>query len=167
MLLGDVLAVVASIIALGVCTWAVFVGCAFLFDRRTMRAQNALAASPGKCFWFGLIASFVMIIVSLRVIEVPLPLAKGLGVMMLTGLFALVGVGGGGLARLVADRIRGEDSAITPLPAIVRGSLYIVLMAATPVLGTLVVTPIVMAVCCGAAMQALFSRAPATAKSEV
>lgn len=166
MLLGDVLAVTASVIALGVSTWALFLGCAFLFDKRTTRAKATMAASPGRCFWLGLLTALVISILALRIIEVPNALVKILGLAILTGLAALVGLGGGALTRLVADRIRGEDGAVTPLPAMVRGSLYIVLIAGMPVLGTLVVTPIVIAVCTGAGLQALFSREPGLLRSE-
>jgi hypothetical protein len=166
MLLGDVLTVVALIVGLGISAWGLFVGSAFLFQRRSIRAQHAIERSPAKAFWLGLIATLVISILGLRILSVPFPLAKALSVLMLGYLVYLVSVGGGGLSRVIADRIRSEDSAITPLPAIVRGSLYLVLASAMPLVGTVVIAPIVVALCTGSALQAIFGKQPEAAGSE-
>jgi hypothetical protein len=166
MLLGDVLTVVALIVGLGVSAWGLFVGSAFLFQRRSIRAQHAIERSPAKAFWLGLVAALVIVILGVRVYAVPNPLAKVLSVLILGALVYFVSVGGSGLSRLIADRIRSEDSAITPLPAIVRGSLYIVLASAMPVIGTVLIAPVVIALSTGAALQAIFGREPVVAGAE-
>ena len=166
MLLGDVLTVVASIFGLGVSTWALFVGSAFLFNRKTVRAQAILESGPGKTFWVGLFFTFVIGALGLRLIAVPFPLAKLFGIAVLGLLIALVAVGGAGLSRVIADRIRHEDVSITPLPAVVRGALYIVLAAAMPLVGTLAIAPFVLIICAGAGARVLFSKATEVVPSE-
>ncbi len=166
MLLGDVLTVVASIFGLGVSTWALFVGSAFLFDRKSVRAQSILESGPGKTFWVGLFFTFVIGALGFRLIAVPLPLAKLLGIAVLGLLIALVAVGGAGLSRVIADRIRHEDVSVTPLPAIVRGALYIVLASAMPLVGTLAIAPFVLILCAGAGARVVLSKATEVVRHE-
>lgn len=160
MLLGDVLAVVALIGVGAVSQWAMYLAFGFLFRRRSVTAQAIVERSTGTAVYIGLITVLLMSVVGFAIYAIPNPLTKLVGLTILMSMLGLAGLGGSGIARLIAERIRNEDTGIQALPALVRGSLYLTLACLLPLLGWFLIAPGLLVVGAGAGVQAIFMRNP-------
>lgn len=157
--IGDVLAVVATVVGAAASAWALTICAALVFLRRTDAAHAALHRSWAKCFVVGLIATFVLLFVSTALVSLPLPAAKLMGLFGYTATLALAAVGAAGLARLVANRIMRHDTEVSAYSALTRAAGLLVAASAFPVLGFFVIAPLLIILSIGAGTIALVSRA--------
>lgn len=157
--IGDVLAVVATVVGAAASAWALTVCAALIFTRRTDSAHAALQRSWAKCFVVGLFATFVFLLVSTVLSSLPLPVLKLLGLFGYTMTLGLAAVGSAGLARLLANRIMRHDPEVSAYSALTRGAGLLVAASAFPVLGFFIIAPLVIILSIGAGAIALATRA--------
>lgn len=165
--IGDVLAVVASVVGAAVSAWALTICAALLFTRRAAAAHAALQQSWAKCFIAGLFATFALLFVSTQLALLPLPVAKLTGLLGFAATLALAAVGSAGFAGLVTERIIRHDPGVSAYSALTRGAGLLVAAAAFPVLGFFVITPLLIVLSVGAGTIALVRRAQTETAAEM
>lgn len=164
--IGDVFSVVAFLFGMAFSAWALLIGSAMIFSHKSQISESLIRHAPGRSFVLGLVMLLVIGIISLAFISVPFPLAKLVGWSGILVALSLATVGGGGLVLFVADRLRMYDARLRPFAALTRGALFIVLSGLVPLLGLLVVFPVVLAMGIGTGVQSLFMREAIQAQSE-
>ena len=155
MLLGDVWAVIATIVGIAVCAWALLLCFSFFFVRRTGAAKDLIVKSPVKMILMGLGATLVLGGTGTVLTNLPFAGAKLLGMVMLLGLFAISFTGSAGLVQIVGERIHELDSRLSAYGAMSRGAMFIVLSCIFPVLGWLLMTPIILCLGVGAGLRVM------------
>jgi len=157
MTIGDVLGTVGLLAALGICSWAVMMGTAVLFPKRSSAATDAIRTNPGRTLLAGFGAFLLVGIVAFAFLSNPLPFSKLLGLALATGLLAL----------LIGERLRTLKPEMTPYDATSIGAALVFLGALTPVLGTFLLAPASLFVSIGAGVRALFGREAVARRSEL
>src|SRR5215475_7032696 len=100
MSLAQVQGTVAFVLAM-IGTWAgLLVSLAFLLPRQTRKAEEALGSAPWICFGTGLGIGILMVI-SFVLVNLPLPLLKVLGFLLLLMVGSIMTLGAAGLAQLI------------------------------------------------------------------
>jgi len=156
MTIGDVFAVVASVIGIWISGWASLVLVALLFSRRAGVARDLIAQRPGRAFASGLFVVLTAGIIAINLVKLPSGLPKLAGWFVLLGLFAATGVGAGGLALLTGERIEKMAPGTSSWSALIRGAGIIVLAGLLPFLGWLVIVPGVLITSLGAGFAVVF-----------
>ncbi|MBV9867349.1 MAG: hypothetical protein JO316_18485 [Abitibacteriaceae bacterium] len=160
MTIGDVLAVVAGIIGIGLSGWALLISMALIFNRRVAQAQEHLEKAPWASLGVGLVLTFTLGLLSIALLNHPHGLLKLVGVGLLTGLLWLSSLGAGGLALLINQRIRGLEPGLSEFKALCRGGALIVMACWLPLLGWFLLTPLVIIMSLGAGVKALWNKQP-------
>ncbi len=155
MLLGDVWAVIALIVGIAVCAWALLLCFSFFFVRRTGAAKALIIKSPVKMILMGLGATLLFGGTGLVLSGLPFPLAKLAGTVMLLGLFAISFTGSAGLVQIVGERIHELDTRLSAYGAMSRGAMFVVLSCIFPVLGWFLMTPIILCLGVGAGLRVM------------
>jgi hypothetical protein len=156
--LGDVWAITAVIVGVGVCAWALLLCMALLFQSRTGVAKEKITARPGMCLLTGLVTSLLLGTLSVLLLSLPSPLVKLLGWVGLLGLMALSFAGTAGLVALAGERVQDMDRGMSGYAALSRGAAFVVLPAVMPILGWFLYAPAVFCVGVGAGIQAVRAR---------
>lgn len=144
MTLGDVLAAVALVVTTGFAAYCAMVLSALLFSTRTVRAARQLELYPWKCFLMGLFIGVPWALIGIAVFQIPNPLSRVIGALILMSELIIAAAGSGGMARLVAERVRKDSQVDAPLVAISLGSLFVVGAALLPVVGWLFLGPVLV-----------------------
>ncbi|MGC4047373.1 MAG: hypothetical protein QM758_26530 [Armatimonas sp.] len=154
MTIGQVMAVVYSIVFGAAGLWAAILICGLLLSRRTTRAAAALELRPGKLALGGLLVGAIGI-------------GGGLVMLNLKGIFVIVGwallagtlvlslIGSAALAQLAGRRIQQLDDTRSSFTALWRGAGMLVLAGLIPAIGWFVLFPIMLLLSLGAGMTAL------------
>jgi hypothetical protein len=158
MTIGDVLGIEGVLLGLGICAWAVMIATAILFPARASAAKESIEASPLGTVILGLAVTLFFAILGLAMSGSPHPLIKILGLFALTGTLAVGGVGSGGVALIMGERVRTLQPEMNPYQAFCRGSAILFLCSLTPILGTFLIAPATLAVSVGAGCKAIFRR---------
>jgi hypothetical protein len=156
--IGDVFSVVAILFGTAFSAWALLIGSAMIFRKKSEISESLMRLAPGRTFVLGLLMLLIAGIVSLGFLSVPLPLAKLVGWSGILFVLGFATLGAGGLVLLVADRLRSYDARLRPFTALTRGALFIVIAGLVPLLGLFLVVPAVIAMGLGAGIQSLFMR---------
>lgn len=148
MSLAQVQGTVAFVLAM-IGTWAgLLVSLAFLLPRQTRKAEEALGRSPWLCFGGGL-GLGVLLVISLVLINLPLPIIKFMGFMLLLVLGSIMALGAAGIAQLIGKR--GGLATMNPsFGTVLRGSLVYSLALGFPLLGWFVFAPLSLIFAMGA-----------------
>lgn len=156
--LGDVFAVIASLVGIGLTSWALIVSFGLLFPTKAEIASSALREGPGRSFLFGLLMTGVFGVLGVGALSNPLPGVKLFGWILVLGVMALAAVGGAGLSILASDRVRNLDPSLTPYAGFVRASAYLVTGSMLPILGWFAFGPVALVCAVGAGTKAMLVR---------
>lgn len=156
--IGDSLSVVATLLGLGVTTWALVMVVSLLFEGKARQAKSVLADSPWKCFAIGLMLILTVGLISVALASAAEPVLKLVGTIGYLWLLAQGALGVAGLAHLVADRISEQDPQATPYRAFLRATGLIVVAGYLPILGWFAFAPLVLAASIGSGVLAVFRR---------
>ena len=155
MTIGDVLAVVAGVLAVGATLWAAIIAFALLFADRTTQAAGLLEQKPASVLRTGTLVLIVAGVVGLILINQPIGLIKLVGWVMLAGLFALALLGSAGLARVVGERVRTGERRVGPFVGLCRGAGFVVAAGFLPLVGWFALFPVALVASLGASVIAL------------
>ena len=155
MTLGDVLAVVMGVLAIGTALWATLVGAAVLFPRKAQIACDALQQKTWHTVGVGFALVLLAGVGGLALVNVPNGLIQLIGWLFVIGLLLCACLGSAGLALLVSVRIRERDKRTRPLAALRVGAGLLVCAGFLPIVGWLVVFPVSLAASVGAGIAAL------------
>lgn len=158
LIIGDVLAVVFALVGVCVTAAAMMVGSALLFENHAGRAREICRAAPGRSFILGLLATVFFGVVSLTLLQVPVPLVKLAGTLIYLTLMALSAIGMSGVALLTAERISRADESVSRFAALLRASFLLSIACVFPLLGWFLAGPALFATSVGIGVQALLIR---------
>lgn len=158
LLLGDVLGFLTALVGICFSTWAVTVGFTALFPRRSDIAHTHLVLHPVKSILSGLVVWLVLGSVALGIMNLPNPLLKLAGMLLLMALIGFTAVGASGLAKLLAERFQQLEPEMSDFASLSRGALVLVVAGILPLVGWFAVIPLVLAAGLGAGMKAVFSK---------
>lgn len=157
MTLAQVQAAVAVVVAL-IGTWTgLLMAVALLLPLQTGRAENALLETPKRCFGIGLLMLLVAVLGGV-LIQIPNPLAKLAGAVVMLLLGVVLSVGAAGMAQVMGRRMAEMSGARTSFGMLVRGSLCYSLAVFFPYLGWFLFAPIASVCALGAGISALGRR---------
>jgi multisubunit Na+/H+ antiporter MnhE subunit len=152
--LGDVFSIVAAILGSFLTLWAAVVAAGLLFPGATERARFAFE-EPSRTLVRGLIVALTLGVLAFVMFAGPLPLFKGLGLLLLFWLFALSILGTAGVSAAVGRRIQDLDPGMAAYPATVRGAAFIVGGTLLPILGWFAFAPVLFVASLGAGWKAV------------
>jgi hypothetical protein len=155
--IGDVFAIIATLIGLGLTTWALLVSCALLFPRVVNRATVAADTNVRSNIVLGILM-LLPALFGAGLLGQPAPLIKLLGGGILLGCLSLVAIGMAGLSYLAADQIRKMDPTLGEYPTFLRGSAFLVTASMLPILGWFVFAPLVILASLGGGVKAVANR---------
>lgn len=155
--IGDALVVVGGLAAVCLSAWSTMIVLALLFPSRSRRAQEAWEARPWKSLLLGLVGWLIGVL-GLVLIQIPIPLIKLLGFILLGATLCVAALGSAGLCLLLCHQINGRDSGYSGFISLVRSATFIVLMSMLPLLGWFFLGPVMFTMALGAGLSALFGR---------
>jgi hypothetical protein len=158
--IGDSFSIVATLAGVAFTLWSFMLVCALLFPIRVEEARAAVSGSLGRCFGSGILA-FLIGFVGLLIVQVPNPLAKLAGLLIMSAYLCCVMVGTAGVAKLAAERLRAlTNQEESHFAAFSKSSWYIVVAGMLPVLGWFLFAPLMMVVGGGAGFKAALKSQP-------
>lgn len=160
--IGDSLSVVATLLGLGVTTWALTLVMGFLFEKRAHRANQVVKSTPWKCLVLGFVLLLTVGTFSVALAALPDPGLKLLGTMGYLWLLSHAAIGLTGVAHLVSDRIAEMDPEASRYRNFVRATGLLVTAGYLPVLGWFAFAPLMIAFSLGAGVLAVFQRGAVT-----
>lgn len=155
LILGDVLAVVASLVGICLSAWATLLAFSLLFPNRAERAAESIQGSPTRMGVRGLIIASVMLFGSVVLLQSPFPAVKLLGWIVMLALFSLAALGGSGLCLLMATRVSDREPNLSAYAALMRGAALVVVPGLLPIFGWFLVAPAMLAIGVGAGTKAI------------
>lgn len=158
--IGDVLAVVGIVGAIGVASWAMVVAVSLLFEERAKQAARTIQDSPWKTGFAGLAVHLTIGFIGFVLFANPNPGAKLAGSLIVLTLIVVTAIGVSGLVGLAARRIHELDPGMSAYGALSRGSTFVVIPCMLPIVGWLLLGPVVLSLGLGAGIRALRARAP-------
>ncbi|NOK61474.1 MAG: hypothetical protein GFH27_549311n119 [Chloroflexi bacterium AL-W] len=160
--MGAVLAVFATLLTTGIAFVGLLMTWSLLLPRVVERAHVRLRQTPWRCFFLGL----SWLLLAVPAIGILLSIPAGLGQMLgWVGIFVLLtiaSIGATGLATLMVHRLRDETTYISSQTALLRSAGALSLAVVFPVLGWLIILPLVAICSLGAAGFALLHWKPRT-----
>ncbi len=155
MTIGDILAVIAAVLTVGV-TWAAAVLLTSLAcSARAIRAQQSLLEAPGKTLLRGigvaLVFAVLLVIFGMNHAG-PVRLIAGVLYALLGALTAL---GSAGIVRLIGERIQETGTRMTPFAALTRGTVLYVAAGFLPIIGWFLIVPVALLLSLGSGVMAL------------
>lgn len=162
MIMADVLKIVFLIIGLLLCYVSYWLAAAALFPSVVERARAQYETHPFRITLVGLALAVPFILVSIGIGKVAHPLAKmvGVAVISIPVLYGLVG--SAGLALRIGASMKSSLDLTQPWRRVLRGSVVLSLTFLLPVIGWFVVMPWTLVSGLGAAVSAMFQKQPAT-----
>jgi hypothetical protein len=155
MTIGDVLAVVAGIGSACVAAWTALVASALLFSRHAQRGQTALEAHPWRTVFSGFVIAIIGIVGSIALMNLPNGLVKLLGWVLLLAMLSLGALGGGAVAKLMAQRVQQSETRLSHFGALLRGAAIPVVSSLLPFVGWFVFLPLGLSAALGAGWSSL------------
>lgn len=167
--IGDVFAVVAVLVGLGVTGWATLVGLAFALPGATARARHRIESEPGGTAVLGVLWALVPVL-GLLLLNVPNPLAKFVGAIVASGSLLVAAIGAAGLAAIVGERI-SSASGLSPYAGVVKGAGFLAAAVQLPIVGWFVALPVLLLLGFGAGFPAVLGtrkvRIPEIVREEI
>jgi hypothetical protein len=154
--IGDSFSIVATLAGIGLTAWAFILMCALLFPARVAAARGTISLFSRKAFGFGILALFIGVL-GFVALNVPNPLVKLIGTLILSSYFAFAAIGASGISRLAADRLQMLSPDLTLYQAFAKASSYIVLAALLPILGWFLFAPLFLVFAGGAGLVAVLN----------
>jgi hypothetical protein len=120
------------------------------------RAAKAIEAKAGKSFLLGLAVGLPITVIAVIFLNLPLPVAKVLGFVVLAVFLTVSSLGLGGLAMLMGSRISQVSPETSVLAARSKGVAILSVASMAPVIGWFFIGPVILLLSIGASMFALF-----------
>lgn len=158
MTIGDVLGVAGLLLMFGICSWAIMTAAALLFPNRCQIAMETMEASPLMILLKGLGITVVVGVIGIAFLSSPLPPLKLVGMTIITGTLAIAAVGGGGLSKLLGQRMKALQPEMSDYGLICRGASLVFICALSPIIGWFLIGPAVLGMSVGAGVRAIFGR---------
>ncbi|MGB8645894.1 MAG: hypothetical protein WCF84_11705 [Anaerolineae bacterium] len=158
--LGDVFAVAAFLLGMGIALPGLYLAWALLLPATVERAQQRWEQTPWSCFLLGLVALVICLLPIVILVNLKAGPVQFVGYAGLMLLLALASIGSAGLALVMGNRLRGSGVAVTRPGALVRGAITLELACVFPLVGWFVLIPLLTIGSFGAACFALVHRAP-------
>jgi len=155
MTIGDIFGILAATVLLALGAWALMTCSVVLFPSRCSRAKDSIESRPLGTILLGFLCFFVVIFFGGVLLASPFPLVKLLGLVVYALGSGVVALGSGGAANLVSERMRRLQSGMEPLESHNKAALAIILACTTPLVGTLLLTPLFLALSMGAGVRSL------------
>lgn len=163
--LGDVFAVIATLLASFLTSYAMILGLSLLYPTRSQAAANYLSTNSSKAFWRGLVIGGISAFVLVILAQVPLPLAKLASLLGFCLLICIAMVGASGITLNMAARLRVMDPSMSPNAANSRSTMLLVGAGLFPVVGWFLFAPAILLVSLGGGIAA-WSRQPVPAEAQ-
>lgn len=158
MTIGDVLAAIAAILAVGGAWIATLILTALAFPSRTARAHDSLLASPGACLARGAGITLAVALCALTVGHGhtgPTRLVSG---ALWACLGMLAAIGSAGIVQLLGERITDIGARMSPFSCLTRGAIVYVAAGFLPIVGWLLIAPIALLLSVGSGAATLGRR---------
>lgn len=160
--IGDSFSIVATLAGLALTFWCFALACALLFPAKVSAARSAISLRAASCGTTGVLA-LVIGFFGIIALNLPNPLAKFLGLMIVAGYFGLVAIGSAGISMLAGERLSHlKNEQTTTFDSFAKASLYIVIAGMLPILGWFLFAPAYILFAGGAGLKALAARQTAT-----
>ena len=154
MTIGDVMSVVLGIFGSFLTLWAAVVAAGLLFPGPAERARKALE-EPKRTVGRGIVVAATLGTLAIGMSANPMPLIKGLGLILFFWLLAVAVLGTAGVSSAVGRRIQDLDPGMAAYPATVRGAAFVVGGTLLPILGWFAFGPVLFLGALGAGWKAL------------
>ncbi len=162
-MIGDVLGLVATILAIGFSAWAFMVAAGLLFPDKTRYAGTMIRSRFWSSFFIGL--GGIVVCILPVVILLNLPATRLFGYWLICMIACTASFGGAGIAQLLSERIREGHAEMTPYAGLVKGAGFLSALAMSPLVGWFFLTPMFLIIGFGAGLRAAFRRTPIAAPS--
>jgi len=158
--IGDVFAVIFTLIGVGLTAWALTLSCGLLFPERVEIART----SVDRGFWRNLPLGLLMLLIgAIGVALIAAPVGKLLGWAIVLGVLGIGAVGMAGISHFVAARLKQMAPDLGDYPATVRAAAFLVTASMLPVLGWFLFAPALLLTAFSAGARAAFHRASSPA----
>lgn len=153
-LVGFLLIILMTVVT----TVATLVLLPFLIPVRVQRTRQVIQAMPGRSFVIGLVNAIFFLLLAVIMLQGG-ELARLLGGFILLALASLAGIGLAGVVLLLQERIYPEaGKLVSGLQPTLKTAVLLVLAGALPLIGWLVLTPILLMISLGASLMVLVRR---------
>ena len=152
--LGDVLAAIAIFVSTCAATLCAMVLSSLLFPIRTARAAIDIETHPWRCALAGLFAGLPLSLVGLILFQVPNPLVRLLGILVMLLVLMLAAAGSGGLAQLAGKRLAAVSESGGTLASTTLGGVLVIGTASLPLAGWFLLAPMMLLCTLGAGVRA-------------
>lgn len=156
--IGDALAVTGIVMGICISAWALLMGVALLFEAKAARARTYVEAAPQRALGLGIVLALLIGLPAIVLLQQPSGPRGLLGYTLLLGLLSISVVGGGGLARLIAERIKRLETRLSGFGALAIAASLLILPGLFPLLGWFVFAPLVALISLGAGFHSLIYR---------
>jgi hypothetical protein len=155
MLFGDVLAVIAGVLAITLTAWATILAASLLLEVQVTRGQEVLQKGMIKPLLSGLFLLVTFGGIGIALLNAPAPFLKVLGMGAWGFVLVLGAVGAASLSRYLATRMRMQHPGLEEFNAVSRSALLIIGSSWLPLVGWFLVMPALLSVSIGAGWRAM------------
>lgn len=164
--MADVHAIFGTLLALGIAFPGMLFAFWLLFPRMSARSQQRLRQSTIKSFGIGILTVLVAAVPITLLLALPFGPAKFLGALLLLLTLAFAAVGAAGMAAAMGEVLIDQSGAdMSPSRGFLAGAIALELAAVFPVLGWLLLLPVIFITSLGASCQALLGAGGAKQES--
>jgi hypothetical protein len=156
--IGDVLMVFGGAVALGFGAWCLVMLVNLLFPQQALKAAEAFANRAPAQIGLGAIVGLPTVLFALVLLNLPLPIAKLAGVVVLVAVVMVASLGFAGLAKLCGERVTSQGGAKHHYEALAKGTLLLVGAGLFPLIGWFVLAPLGLLASIGGGVRALRSK---------
>ena len=157
--MSDVFAIFGTLLMLAIVFPGLLTACWLLFPNKVERARGRVEQTPGRSFWVGLVATFIIALPILTLFALPVEAGTVAGLVFLAGALAFALVGAAGIAAEMGCRLqKRSQNDMSTSASFVRGAIVLELAAAFPLIGWFVVIPLATITAVGATVLALLGR---------
>jgi hypothetical protein len=158
MIMADVLKIVFLIIGLLICYVSYWLAASALFPGVVDRARRQYERHPFRVTLVGIALAVPFVLVSIGIGKVAHPLAKMLGVAVISVPILYGLIGSAGLALRIGASLQSSLDETQPWRRVLRGSVVLSLTFLLPVIGWFIVMPWTLVSGLGAAVCAMFQK---------
>jgi hypothetical protein len=160
---GDVLAFVALLIGTCVSAWALTMANGLLFPGKSWVAQQEVSTHPWRCIGRGALVVLTLGLAGLILVgQVPNPLVKLFGWVLLLAIFSVAALGMAGVALNAGERLQKLAPEMNHYAAFSRGAAFLIVGCILPIVGWLAFGPALYLASIGAGFKAVFTRVEET-----
>lgn len=153
--IGDVLMVFGGAAALGLGAWCLVILVNLLLPAVALRAAEGFQTRAASQLGVGVLVGLPMVLAGLVLLNLPLPVLKLAGVVVIAAMLSLAALGFAGLARLCGERVGREGGAKTSYEGLAKGTFVLVGVCLFPLLGWFLFAPLGLFASIGAGVRAL------------